>query len=226
MTKSLVNWLGGDAAKPIGAGLGAGGSFLGAGASALDAVSDFSKGNYGKGALDSVKGLGGLLSGAGELGGFGVAGAGELGAGAALTGSSTAAGVSGLATALGSGGAVLGAGVAGWEGGTFLNEHTSVGKHTEESLDTLDWALNGLEKLETGKEPKGTWADRKTESMKEKFSNFDVLGGVGDAAKLGGFGLAGALGGLGGGIADATQYTLGGGWQNSLNGWVNKKLGW
>jgi hypothetical protein len=216
----MTKWLGKDTMPELGGALGGASGLMSAGASGLDAYSSFSKGDYGKGALDSLKSLGSGLSGLGSLGGFSLSSAGGLEAGAALTGSATAGSAGGLATALGSGGAVLGAGLAGYGAGTLLNEKTSVGDHTQTTLDYLDSALNWLDQPIGGKKKEGTWAGRKQEEMSNKWDNWDLLGAAGDALKLGGFATAGAVGGLAGGMGDAMSF-LGGGWQQSLN----KKLG-
>jgi hypothetical protein len=114
----LAGWgakaFGGD--KAIGGALGGFGSLFSAGSSALDAFGDFSKGEYGKGALDTTKAAAGGMSGLATLGGFELTSAvGEMGAWSALAGG----GGEGLA-ALGPAGAVLGSGLAGYGAGTAM----------------------------------------------------------------------------------------------------------
>jgi hypothetical protein len=205
------------------------GGLVGAGSSALDAVRDFSAGKTGQGALDTTKSVSGALSGLGGIGGFSLAESGGMSAAAALGGE----GLSGMA-ALGPWGAVLGAGLAGWGVGTELNEHTSVGEHTQ-------GALGGIDSLLTG-DDKTPWSLRTSDAMSDDFSkgNLSSLSGVGNYAKgvgnaleLGAFGLGGALAGLGGGEQDAMQWAggkvgeagsaVGGGLSNAA-GWLRDKL--
>jgi hypothetical protein len=113
--------LAGWGAKTLGGNEGLGGAFGGfgslfsAGSSALDAVGDFRKGEYGKGALDTTKTAAGGMSGLATLGGFELSAVGETGAWSALAGG----GGEGLA-ALGPAGAVLGSGLAGYGAGTAM----------------------------------------------------------------------------------------------------------
>jgi len=166
------------------------GGLLGAAGSGLDAYSNFSEGNYGKGALDALKTTGGALSGLASLGGFSLSSVGGMGAGAALTGG----GGSGLA-ALGPAGAVIGAGMAGVGLGTYLSENTSVGEHSVDSMGGLDAMLTG-----EGERP---WALSTLEAAEENWDEGNYLSSIGDYGKLAGFATVGALGGIGGGLVDA-----------------------
>jgi hypothetical protein len=170
--------------------LGGIGGLLGAAGSAVDAYSNFDKGETGKGVLDSTKALGGTLSGLAALGGFELSSVAGMGAGSALAGG----GGSGLA-ALGPAGAVIGAGMAGVGLGTYLNDNTSVGTHSVDSMGGLDAMLTG-----DGERP---WALSTLEAAEENWDEGNYLSSIGDYGKLAGFATVGALGGLGGGIVDA-----------------------
>ena len=214
----------GALSEETGGALGGVGGLWSAGSSAIDAVSDFSKGNYGKGALDTAKAGGGALSGLGGIGGFSIAESGGMEAGAALSGE----GLEGLA-ALGPAGAVIGAGLAGAGIGTELYNHTSVGEHSQGALGTLDSWLS-----EDGKTP---WSERTLDAMSDDFSkgNMSSLSGVGNyakgignAAELGLFGLGGAVGGLAGGAVDAGKWVGGkvGDAASAVGGGISDAASW
>jgi hypothetical protein len=170
--------------------LGGIGGLLGAAGSAVDAYSNFDKGETGKGVLDSTKALGGTLSGLAALGGFELSSVAGMGAGSALFGG----GGSGLA-ALGPAGAVIGAGMAGVGLGTYLNDNTSVGTHSVDTMGGLDAMLT-----DEGERP---WALSTLESAEDNWDEGNYLSSIGDYGKLAGFATLGALGGIGGGIVDA-----------------------
>jgi len=193
----LTSWMGEDTlGKATSGTIGGVGGLLSAGSSALDAYSDFSKGNYGKGALDVTKTAASAGSGLAQIGGFELAEAGEMGAGEALFGG----GGEGLA-ALGPAGAVLGAGLAGAGVGTMLYEHTSVKEHSDETLGGLDAMLTG-----EGERP---WSLRTQEAMGEDWDKGNYLSSIGNGAELAGFATLGALGGIGGGVVDAGKWVGG-----------------
>ena len=189
----LTKWLGSDTLGESAGKVGGIGGLLSAGSSALDAYEDFSKGNTGKGLLNSVKGVGSSLSGLAEFGGFELGSVAEMGAGEALLGG----GAEGLA-ALGPVGAVIGAGMAGVGVGTYLNDETSVGEHSVESMGGLDAMLTG-----EGDRP---WALTKSEAMEDNWDQGNYFSAAGDAAQLAGFATVGALGGIGGGVVDAAKW--------------------
>jgi len=201
----LVSWLGKDTLGSTAGSLGGAAGLLGAGGSVLDAVGNFSEGNYGAGAYDSTKALGGTMSGLAALGGFKLSSVAGMGAGQALAGG----GASGLA-ALGPAAAVLGAGLAGAGVGTMLSEHTTVG---ENSVDSLGW----LDDLLTD-EGEQSFLLQQTENIGENWDNGEYLDAIGNGLAIGGLGLAGAVGGLAGGAVDlATQ--VGGGISDAAS-WV------
>jgi hypothetical protein len=204
----LAKWFGEDTLGEMGGKLGGVSGLLGAGSSALDAYDDFSKGEYGKGALDTTKAVGGTLSGLGSLGGFELASVAEMGAGEALLGG----GAEGLA-ALGPAGAVLGAGLAGAAAGTWLSENTTVGEHTTDTMGGLDeWLSDG----------DGSWALKTSEAMSDNWDEGNYLSAIGEGAELAGFATLGALGGLGGGIVDGVE-AIGGGISDAAS-WVGDNL--
>ena len=187
---SLVSWLGTDTlGKGMSGGIGGAAGLLGAGGSVLDAIDSFSDGNYGKGAYDSTKAVGGTLSGLAALGGFSLSSVGGMSAGAALAGG----GGSGLA-ALGPAGAVIGAGLAGASLGTYLSEETTVGENSVGALGTIDGWLTG-----DGEE---SFLQRQTENIGENWDDGNYLSAIGNGLAIGGVGLAGAIGGLAGGAVD------------------------
>ncbi|MGZ8470974.1 MAG: eCIS core domain-containing protein [Gemmatirosa sp.] len=186
----LVSWLGTDTlGTGMTSGIGGAAGLLGAGGSVLDAISSFSDGNYGKGAYDSTKAVGGTLSGLATLGGFSLSSVGGMSAGAALAGG----GGSGLA-ALGPAGAVIGAGLAGASLGTYLSEETTVGENSVGALGTIDGWLTG-----DGEE---SFLQRQTENIGENWDDGNYLSAIGNGLAIGGVGLAGAVGGLAGGAVD------------------------
>jgi hypothetical protein len=170
--------------------LGGIGGLLGAAGSAVDAYSNFDKGETGKGMLDSTKALGGTMSGLAALGGFELSSVAGMGAGSALFGG----GGSGLA-ALGPAGAVIGAGMAGVGLGTYLNDNTSVGTHSVDTMGGLDAMLS-----DEGERP---WALSTLESAEGNWDEGNYLSSIGDYGQLAGFATLGALGGIGGGVVDA-----------------------
>src|SRR6185437_15881667 len=121
---------------------------IGAAGSALDAYSDFSKGNYMKGTYDVGSGLmsAGGIGGAsllGEGGAWGALTTGSLGEGALLTeglGAIGGAGAGALATA---GGAVLASGAAGALAGDYLYKHTEVGEDSVGAIGAIDRFFGG-----------------------------------------------------------------------------------
>ena len=193
----LVSWLGKDTLGSTAGTLGGAAGLFGAGGSVLDAIGNFSEGNYGAGAYDSTKALGGTMSGLATLGGFKLSSVAGMGAGQALAGG----GASGLA-ALGPAAAVLGAGLAGAGVGTMLSEHTTVG---ENSVDSLGW----LDDLLTD-EGEQSFLLQQTENIGENWENGEYLDAIGNGLAIGGLGLAGAVGGLAGGAVDLAEQVGGG----------------
>ena len=206
----LAGWLGRDMGDAGGSGLLGGVSGLfGAAASGIDAYSDFSKGDIGKGALDSTKAVSSTLSGLASFGGFQLGSVAEMGAMEALLGG----GGEGLA-ALGPAGAVLGAGLGGYGVGTVLAENTSVGEHSVEAIGGIDAMLTD--------EGERSWALTTAEAMEEDWDQGNYLSAIGSGVQLGGVATGGALLGLGGGIVDAGQ-AIGGGIADAAS-WAGDNL--
>jgi hypothetical protein len=186
---------------------------LGAAGSALDAYSDFSKGNYMKGAYDVGSGLmsAGGIGGAsllGEGGAWGALTTGSLGEGALLTeglGAIGGAGAGALATA---GGAVLASGAAGALVGDYLSKHTEVGEDTQGSLGWLDRALGG--DPEHGKSAVVAMDDYRQEQWDK--GGMGYLKGTGALLGEAAVGTAGAIGGLAEGAVHGVEALGEGAW--------------
>jgi hypothetical protein len=150
--------------------------------SGMDIGDAFGKGDAFKEAKSVTSGVGTLA----EAGGFELSEAGGMGLGE--LGGLGAAGLAGSAAA------VAGSGLAGWEIGKALNDHTSVGGHVQETLGGIDAMLSTP--------GEGSWVANKSDSMSEDWDKGNYLSAIGSGAELAGVGTLGALGGIGGGIVD------------------------
>jgi len=92
----------------------------------------------------------------------------------------------------------IAAGLLGAYGGKALNEHTSVGGHTQEVLGGFDAMMT-----DPGER---SWMLRQSESFDENWDKGNYGSALASGAKLAGGGLLGALGGIGGGLVDAGEW--------------------
>jgi hypothetical protein len=142
------------------------------------------------------------------------AGAGGLGLGTTATAGAAGTGIAGglgsAAAALGPIGALAGSAAGGYALGTHLNNNTSVGEHSQETLGGLDAMLTG--------EGERSWMLRQSEEFDEAWDKAGVtsaegwegIGGVAyNGLQIAGAGTLGALGGIGGGLVDAGDWALG-----------------
>jgi len=94
----------------------------------------------------------------------------------------------------------IAAGLLGAYTGKALNDHTSVGEHTQESLGGFDALMT-----DPGER---SWFLQQEESMTDNWAQGNYGSSILSGAKLAGGATLGALGGIGGGIVDAGEWVM------------------